>query len=52
MSGRHKWKNIKRKKSIRLSREYAKIFIDALENPPEPNDRLKKAAEEYKRRTK
>jgi len=29
---------------IRLSHESSQLFFDALENPPEPNDKLKQAA--------
>ncbi len=32
-----------------LSPEAAKNFIDALENPPEPNEALKRAWENYKK---
>lgn len=33
-----------------LSNRDRKIFLEMLENPPEPNDALKNAAKEYKKR--
>ena len=37
--------------SIRLSREEQLAFVQALLNPPEPNQRLKRAAKAYRQRT-
>ena len=34
----------------KLSAADRKIFLDMLENPPEPNEAMLNAAEEYKRR--
>lgn len=39
---------IKEHESIILSQRDSKIFFEALLNPKEPNEALKKAAEEYK----
>ena len=36
--------------SIRLSREEQQTFVQALLQPPEPNERLKRAAKAYLRR--
>lgn len=36
--------------SIRLSREEQQTFVQALLQPPEPNERLKRAAKTYLRR--
>ena len=36
----------------KLSARDSKIFLDMLENPPEPNEAFLKAAEEYRRRIK
>lgn len=35
---------------IILSPNDAKIFADALTNPPEPNEKLRKAVEDYKKK--
>ncbi len=40
---------LERERIIRLSRRDAEVFFKALENPPAPNARLKKAAAAYKR---
>lgn len=32
-----------------LDKEDLEIMLEAIENPPEPSERLKKAAEEYKK---
>jgi len=39
---------IERERLIKLSDEDTQVFFDALENPPEPNDKLKNAVERYK----
>ncbi len=36
--------------TLTLSEEDRKAFFDALVNPPEPNERLKRAAAEHRRR--
>ncbi len=38
---------IKNHERIVLSKEDAKFFLETLENPPEPSDKLKAAAAEY-----
>ena len=43
-----KEKLIERERLITLSYKDAQVFFDALENPPEPNDKLKNAVKEYK----
>lgn len=40
---------LERERIIRLSRRDAQAFFQALENPPSPNARLKKAVAAYKR---
>ena len=40
---------LERERIIRLSRRDAEVFFKALENPPAPNARLKKAFAAYKR---
>lgn len=40
---------LERERVIRLSRRDAQAFFRALENPPSPNPRLKKAVAAYKR---
>jgi uncharacterized protein (DUF1778 family) len=42
---------IAEQESIRLSREEQSAFVQALLNPPEPNARLERAAQAYRRRT-
>ncbi|MFP4220353.1 MAG: DUF1778 domain-containing protein [Phormidium sp.] len=44
------YKVIERHQSLNLSREDSEAFIEALLNPPEPNDALKSAASRYKYR--
>ncbi len=39
---------IEKERLIKLSSEDTQVFFDALENPPEPNDKLKNAVREYK----
>lgn len=40
---------LERERFVRLSRRDAQAFFKALENPPSPNARLKKAVAAYKR---
>jgi uncharacterized protein (DUF1778 family) len=40
---------IERKRVIRMSRKSAIIFFDAIEKPPAPEKKLKKAVKAYKR---
>lgn len=44
------YKVIERHQSLNLSREDSEAFMEALLNPPEPNDALKSAASRYKYR--
>ena len=37
---------------LRLNRRQSELFITALLDPPEPNEALRKAAEEYRRRVR
>lgn len=39
---------IQKDETIQISKEDLKIFLDAIENPPAPNDELKMAVEKYK----
>lgn len=39
---------IEKEKVIYLSRQDAEVFFAALENPPEPNQKLKRAFQNYK----
>ena len=39
---------IDQEKIIRLSQQDAKVFFNALDNPPPPNDKLLKAVADYK----
>ena len=39
---------IDQEKIIRLSQENAKVFFNALDNPPPPNEKLLKAVADYK----
>ena len=39
---------IEKERLITLSYKDAQVFFDALENPPEPNGKLKNAVKEYK----
>lgn len=41
-------KVIEKDKAIYLSNKDAQVFFDALDNPPEPNERLKNAFKNYK----
>jgi uncharacterized protein (DUF1778 family) len=40
---------IERHQTLKLSREDSEAFVDALLNPPQPNDALKSAAQRYQR---
>ncbi len=42
---------LERERFVRLSRRDAEVFFKALENPPAPNVRLKKAIAAYRRST-
>ena len=39
---------IEKNRTIKLSTQSAKVFFDAIENPPKPKGKLKKAMEIYK----
>jgi uncharacterized protein (DUF1778 family) len=39
---------IEHEKIVRLSQEDAKVFFNALDNPPPPNDKLLEAVAAYK----
>lgn len=41
-------KIIEKDKRVHLSKKDAAVFFDAIENPPEPNDKLKKTFGKYK----
>ena len=43
-------KTVRRHETIALAREDAMRFLDALSDPPPPNDRLRAALEEHARR--
>ncbi|MXW90900.1 MAG: DUF1778 domain-containing protein [Rhodospirillaceae bacterium] len=43
-------KAVRRNKAMALDREDAMRFFDALADPPPPNDRLRAALEEHRRR--
>jgi hypothetical protein len=40
------------RETIKLSEKDSEVFLDAISNPREPNEALKKAAEEYKKNIK
>jgi len=44
-----RWHNSKPKQDIIASEEDAKIFVDAMINPPEPNEKLKEAFKNYRK---
>ncbi|MGK7946998.1 MAG: DUF1778 domain-containing protein [Microcystaceae cyanobacterium] len=45
----HAYEVIKKHQILQLSTEDSKAFVEALVNPPEPNDQLKAAASRYKK---
>lgn len=44
-------KTIERDKLICLGKKDAQVFFDALDSPPEPNEKLRNAFENYKSKT-
>lgn len=43
-------KTVREHETMALSRRDAELFFDAITNPPQPNDRLRKALNEHGRR--